>query len=1129
MIETNSATLNSNEEEEDGSSSSSSSHNEHVLTQLALNLVLTECSAFGESGDAHRRHIDYARLHRIEEYGRIGKKSSNAFHDLFNHTNGLAQITPNNVGATITQTHKTIWNGTIVMHFYTEASAQYIATHINGLNTNKESVETREREMATPNDSDRIYQLMCKLCCLCCPPFCFSLLSGYSISIQARLLTGSNLGYDLRRRWESHFFPGLPAPSSLPDPTGFFPSQPAILFDRLPAGHRPDTLILRYIPIAWVDGSLLGAQTRTKRDGRIAGPKLKLLGTMEEDETTPLSDEDRNSGNDDDDDDDGILPPGGVRPPSTRRLLRVVKRQFELLLRPAARLSNLPPESIMIRRWEYQPIDHTAWTKKKRGAGNANNNAETTVQAENTHLDDEMILYPLLNPHAEVNQTVDSPAAHESKSNGTPNSIGHATPLCDVYLMVNDYPTLLACFEYLHNKRMRNRLDPYTPSDPSDSDSSTGGRVIDFGVDVDLTGFLRFERIEERRQQALDAYEKAKAAAQLAAHTARKRAEEAARIERERKMAEEERQAEVTRAAHMARMAEEQRIADAAQAERDAAAAKEAAARRAAALEEARIHQAEERARQHKRREEQRASDEAARVAREAEIRQRSPEEQERDLRQRALDALRRKQSRDAYEEHPRRFDAGDDMDVDSPKPLTGLVPPPPPPPPPSESPSGVVIDLLDDFTPAAVRTLEQWFISHISRPFPSIDELSTLVDQTGLTEAQIQGWFQQTRKKEWGQTNGAARNTIMNTNTTASYADMPPLDTRVDGSSLASRVGVGGSSSVSGGFVMKLKSRPRLQTDEDAAATVGGFVRVENMFDGATSTNSPNQLPASHPTIMEKTMQQTTDTNNTTTTVETTTTTAPSTSTVAPPMALDDASPRSSRRHRSRSRRSRSRSRSRSHRHRSRSRVSRSRSPSTLPLPQTDALGRPISAAEAAIIAAAQATEKRRRSRSRERRRREREMKEMGTMPAPPPPFGFPPFGFPPPPFGFPPPPFGFPPTIAPPTNDDRRRSGSKASRSQPPVVDDPAAAAAAYQFYAHAQMMHIMQMQHASSAAQTSESRHKDGHHKGRKDRKDRDDDDHRHTSERESKRTKRKHREEEKEQSTIDENVRWRMQGE
>ena len=113
--------------------------NPERLTQLSLDLLLNECAAYGSgSSDCiNRSHIEYIRLERAEQSQR-SKKSHTSFSSIFNDAAALEAMTPTNVQASLIQTQKTVWFGIIVIHFYTEATAQYIASHINGLTTNKE-------------------------------------------------------------------------------------------------------------------------------------------------------------------------------------------------------------------------------------------------------------------------------------------------------------------------------------------------------------------------------------------------------------------------------------------------------------------------------------------------------------------------------------------------------------------------------------------------------------------------------------------------------------------------------------------------------------------------------------------------------------------------------------------------------------------------------------------------------------------------------------------------------------------------------------------------------------------------------------------------------------------------------
>ena len=766
---------------------------------------------------------------------------------------------------------------------------------------------------------------------------------------------------------------------------------------------------------------------------------------MEEDEVASLSQSDYESGSDEE-----VEQADGDKKkragPSTRRLLLLVKRQFELLLKPAAKLANLPVDTINIRRWEYQPLDMSIYAKKQRVAAAASSDVTvapaTSVAADLTQIDDEMLMYPQLNPMAE------QPASAEPAENGhaeaaAPSTVTGLTPLSDVYLMLDDYPTLLACFDYLHNKRLRHRNDvtskPVSDDIIPPSTLLDLGRLLSFSLDVSRDGFLRFERIESRRQKLLDVLEQRRAEEQLRKHTERKRKEEQARAERERLQREQEAEMEAQQ-----RIQEEARAAAAAKELAEKRAAYEASAlaartQKLAELEAERVAREADRLRQAQRRQEQREQEDRERLEQEKEaVKAKATATTDEDtvslLRQRALDALRRKQTRaeeDAAEATVARAEELRLMEsqmriAEAAAAAAKAVRPDTPPPP--------VIDLAAEpnLTSSGKLVLEQWFLANLDKPFPNESQVQLLARRAEVTPAQVLKWFDHARKTEW-----ASMPTLLSSSEEAALA--------IANESMAARVAAAGPPAIT----MKLKARPKLQTDETATATVGGFVRVEGAYDEIEET----QLPQSHPSQMRLLSPMAAPVP------------APSFPSASPVAALDSkiadrsadagasSPPRSSSRRRSRSRSRSSRSRSGSSRSYSRSRSrswsrSRSRDRTSPPsiMPTTDAHGRPLSAEEAAIIAAAMQTEQKRLQRKKEEERKKREERKRhkrsrsgsrdpkdSTSGPPMMPAGFfPPFGFPPGMPGYPPfAPFGMPGFMPPPV-PPISRNGNKRSRRE-------------------------------------------------------------------------------------------------
>ena len=692
-------------------------------------------------------------------------------------------------------------------------------------------------------------------CALLLPAHCLfvfcafvSICRGYAVVVYCKLLNSSTSSYDLRREWEHHFFPTLTdtaARSQLAGAFGPNPYQITLAFNGMPAGHRPDTIVIKYLPVTWVDGTLLTRRGRQKHwlslaapanpaegdaPGARASPRVRFCGNHEED-AIPGGSLSASEVDSEDDEEEG-----SGRAPSWRRLLLIIKRQLELLLKPAAKLASLQMDAINIKRWEYKPIEDARTTVLRKRRNTANPEAAAAAGANTaSEITDDMLRYPMSNPFLPESARGPGAEEEEEQKGGGPAEapmVSHPLePLCDLYLMLGDYPSVLAAFEYLHNKRLQNALDRTEEEEDADEDEGVSlandrvsrGRIVDLGVDVDREEFLRFDAIEARRQAQLDEAERVKAAAQLAAHTARKKKEEALRLQRERALRIQEEEEE--RAEELMRMQREakQREFDRSRMDADARARFEARAQREALDSIDKSRRAEERQRQAARRQAQRTEEMASRPPAPAAAAASKIDEEEAALLAQ-LEAIRR-----------RREQAEDAAPP-------GFVPP-------------VVIDLAaaewdgvnpGQFTSIALSTLEHWFQQNIERPFPSDSATTELARETRLSLSQVRDWMNHARKTRWKPT--ADPNAMLDED------GMPGLMSAHDeaAADMARRVAVAQLSSTSTAPVisMKIKQRQKVATDEETGAD--GFVRVEGAEQLQSATATPGALPASHPSHLQ-------------------------------------------------------------------------------------------------------------------------------------------------------------------------------------------------------------------------------------------------------------------------------------
>jgi len=770
--------------------------NRDELEKVVLDLILNECAAYGKGDEdtIHRSHIDLVRLARVEEARPTAGVKPQKVLQIFssqggsssNESSGLSSLNRDAASNAIINTQ---WHGTVVIHFFNQAAAQYIASHINGLNSN---------------------------------------VQGYEVNISARLLSSGPSGYERRTSWESFFFPNANGATdgSNQRPQSFVPFHaslpPPIQFAALPAGHRPDTLVLKYIPRSWVDGRSILDALGVSADEVNHSHRLRFPGSMEEDEIGSLSDADE-SEHEDDEEIAGVRL-GRSAGPSHRRLMRLIKRQFELLLKPAAKLANLATQTIHIKRWEYKVMEETTrigmgGAKKRKSTSQMN--GETQDSGED--IPDELLLFPLLNPQSDLHQhhpyDSDTAAAngHNDSHISSPSSSHSFLPLCEVYLMLDDYPSVLAAFDFLHNKRLCNRLDRANASASATSsiagsvdEKSEGGRVIDFDVDVDRDGYLRFERIEHRRQVILDQYEKMKAALQLAAHQARKQKEEEARLERERMLREEEeemeRRREEERARLRAKLLEEERM----HAERLAKQREEDEARRQAAAAEERERREQERARQAARRAEQHKEEETVRLQLEQRMESEdvafTTQEREAKLRRLALESMRSKVKTEPPSPQPSTAAAPSIIDLSTADPDASTM-----------KVEAWDPDRIMPLTSPAIHILDSWFRAHSDRPFPTDSTCVELARQSNIAAAQVREWFVWARKNKWKVDNGRDEDENMPTLISAKQETE---------NSIAAAMKQHEQEQQQASISITLKSRPKFHADEDAARE--GFVRVE-------------------------------------------------------------------------------------------------------------------------------------------------------------------------------------------------------------------------------------------------------------------------------------------------------------
>jgi len=894
------------------------------LLQLILSLLVSECAAHaggsGSEASIQPEQVEYVHLRQAEEAGprAAGKKLFNPFSSNEGAANALA-----NMGSEGGAGPQQVWHATVVIRFASEAAAEYIAAKLHQLDTNKE---------------------------------------GYSVHVECLLLSCSPLSAsELRARWEADFFPTLVDRSAharalAAGASGMPPSfQITLAFNGQPAGQRPDTLVLKNIPVAWVDGSLLTRAGRKKqrqslrrvgppppppgssaRGGAGAAhvPPVRFFGSMEEDDVERLSASEPSGDELDDGDDEEEARARKAGAPSWRRKLLIVKRQLELLLQPAAQLAKLPAARVEVRRWEYRPLPDQRLELLRRQRAEAAAGVRP-AQAASLTLTEDMLRFPLLNPYPNhldaLHGKDDAPADSDEQKRSGPAGAAAApaapplpmVPLCDVFVMVADYPTLLACFDFLHAKRMQNRLDSVggggTDDDDEDEEeeeeglpSLSRGRVLDFGLDVDRSGYLRFDAVETRRLELIDASERAKAAAQLAAQHARKRKEEELRREREREVRRQEEEAErieaEARAAREAQLFAEHQERERARIEAEQRAKEEARAQREALESVERMRKQEEKARQAARRREQRAQEAAERAAAAAAtaptpqplqmevvggasgsfashdpsidaeeaalLAAEEKAEQERLERRKQLEAIRRR--REAEEEAARRQATGGGAAASAGA-AGGRAA--------ARGGAAAVIDLDDPewdqpapgaFTASNTQLLEQWLALHAdSTSTPLENTLVQLARAARLSLAQVKDWLSP-RRPEWRLNATAAP--IIKARSSAAKASPPPsaaaaggggdddempglLSAKDEASAEAARRR-DAEKEKDKAFSMTLKGRPRVQTDEEAGAD--GFVRVENavaagageradggaeqQHGGGAANASAAPLPESHP-----------------------------------------------------------------------------------------------------------------------------------------------------------------------------------------------------------------------------------------------------------------------------------------
>lgn len=118
------------------------------LQQMILDLIISECAATsgagaaaaaaaagaGKDGLIRKENIEYVHLLRTTEHNRPGAKAKQASLTLFSSSSNGSSLTSLTSDSAATST--VVWTATVVLRCPSESAAQYIVSHIGGLNTN---------------------------------------------------------------------------------------------------------------------------------------------------------------------------------------------------------------------------------------------------------------------------------------------------------------------------------------------------------------------------------------------------------------------------------------------------------------------------------------------------------------------------------------------------------------------------------------------------------------------------------------------------------------------------------------------------------------------------------------------------------------------------------------------------------------------------------------------------------------------------------------------------------------------------------------------------------------------------------------------------------------------------------
>ncbi|XXQ34648.1 Homeobox domain-containing protein [Plasmodiophora brassicae] len=88
---------------------------------------------------------------------------------------------------------------------------------------------------------------------------------------------------------------------------------------------------------------------------------------------------------------------------------------------------------------------------------------------------------------------------------------------------------------------------------------------------------------------------------------------------------------------------------------------------------------------------------------------------------------------------------------------------------------------------PAAIAIMQNWFMDHLGKPYPTDEEKKVIAEQTNLSVAQVVNWFTNTRKRLWipNRERFVAQAQRMQQREAAASGDDTPLDTTIASGSI--------------------------------------------------------------------------------------------------------------------------------------------------------------------------------------------------------------------------------------------------------------------------------------------------------------------------------------------------------